>query len=134
MEEWMVSESLKWIAIVVTSSLFIAYWVIRMANKRGDEALLGVLRGVPISTGTRRMLLFTHYIGLGAFLVAFLVIITLVLLELATSAEQPAVANIGYTAVVLWVGGIIYLLVTVAAWVYHARSIIREAEAASDSP
>lgn len=74
------------------------------------------------------MILITHYMGLAAFLAAFLTIITFVLLELARSADAPSVATIGYMAVVLWVGGIVFILVTAAAWLYHASTVIRQAE------
>jgi hypothetical protein len=114
--------------ITTTSSLFVTYWAIRMANKRGDEALLGVLRGVPISTRTRWMILTTHYTGLAAFIVAFLTVTTFVLRELARNADEPAVATIGYMAVVLWGGSAVYCLATAAAWVYHASTVIRRAE------
>ena len=122
----MTDEPLLWITITTTSSFFVTYWAIRMANKRGDEALLGVLRGQPISTRTRWMILITHYTGLGAFLVAYLTVITFVLLELARSAVEPRVATIGYMAVLLWTGGIVFLLATAAAWVYHASTFIRQ--------
>lgn len=124
----MPDESLLWIMITTTSSFIVTFWAIRMANKRGDEALLGVLRGVPISTRTRWMILITHYMGLAAFLVAYLAVITFVLLELARNAVEPTVSTIGYMAVVLWTGGLIFLLVTAAAWVYHVSTAIREAE------
>jgi hypothetical protein len=99
---------------------------IRLINDRGDEALSGIVKGVPVSAKTRRLILFTHYLPLAAFTAGYLFVVGLGVLELARGVVDVRVATIGYMGATLCISGGVVWIGLGAAWVLHVLSALRE--------
>jgi len=59
--------SLVAILAITIATIFVVYYGIKMTNRRADEAMAGVQRGLPISLSTRWLILFTHAVELTRF-------------------------------------------------------------------
>jgi hypothetical protein len=111
-------ESVMWnliaialILVVTISVYFIAMWVTKMTNDRGDEILHGVVKGVPASTKDRWLMLFTQWLPYAVFLTAFLLIAAVGNVQIARTVEDPRVQLLGYMCGgFLAMGGLFWLL------------------------
>ncbi|MEM7135766.1 MAG: hypothetical protein AAF500_04260 [Myxococcota bacterium] len=122
------------IIAIILLSFFVGLFVVRIVNGRGDDALTGVLKGVRIPFRTRKMILFTHYMPLALFYAAWNVVMGIGLFGLARDAENDVAKALGYMGgFMLECGGVVWFVLG-GAWVFHAWTIIREAEASKDHP
>jgi predicted secreted protein len=93
------------ILAVIITLFFGSVWVSKTINDRQDEILTGVVKGVPVSTKYRWIMLFTNWLPFVVFLVAFLFVMALGLLELARGAEDERIRLLGYACAVLPTSG-----------------------------
>lgn len=84
------------ILAVMIAVFFGGMWLSRMINERGDEILFGVVNGIPASSKDRWLMLITNWLPYTVFLIVFLLIMALGVLELARGAEEPRVRLVGY--------------------------------------
>jgi lysylphosphatidylglycerol synthetase-like protein (DUF2156 family) len=117
------------ILAVTISVYFGAMWVTKMINDRGDDILNGVFKGVPASTKDRHLMLFTNWLPYAAFLVAFLVVAGVGVLELARGADDERVAVIGYMCAVVLTGGALFWAILGSFVFTNMVSALRKAEA-----
>jgi hypothetical protein len=85
-------------------------WVTKIVNERGDEILYGVVKGVPVSTKNRWTMLVANWFPWVVFLIAFIGVMTVGILEIAQAAEAPRVRFFGYMCVTLCAGGAVFWL------------------------
>ena len=120
---------LLWVIGLFIAGFCFSFALIPIINKRGDQALLGVIDGVPISLKTRRLLLLTHYIPLCSFIASFDLVLGLGLFQLARRLEDPEIAALAYMGAVMGGSGAVVWTGLAATWVYHTLQAIRQAEA-----
>ncbi|MEM7436609.1 MAG: hypothetical protein AAF436_15740 [Myxococcota bacterium] len=106
----------------------VSYASIVMINKRGDEAVQGIVRGEPISLRTRRMVLLTHYLPLASFLAGFLFIMSAGLFAVGKQFSGGPAGAVAYMGAVLCATGAVTWIALGGAWVVHTLVVLREAE------
>jgi hypothetical protein len=111
---------------IAMATYAIGMWVTRATNERGDEVLTGVVKGIPVSV-TARWLMLLQWFAYASFLVGFLLIIFLGLLEMAHWVEEPRVSFVGYMCATMAAGGAVYWAVLGVFIFANLRSAIREA-------
>jgi predicted secreted protein len=84
---------------------FLAFTVSKMINDRNDEILTGVVKGIPVSTKYRWLMLFTNWLPFVVFLIGFLIVTALGALELSRGTDDARVTVLGYMCAVLMGGG-----------------------------
>jgi hypothetical protein len=93
---------------------------------RLDGALSGIVKAIPVSTQTRRLLLVTQVVPLCAFICGFLLVVGLGVLELSRGAEEPRVKIVGTMAASLaFIGALAYLGMG-GVWWFHVWSELRK--------
>jgi hypothetical protein len=95
----------------ITAGYFGCMWITRMINDRGDDILTGLLKGVPVRTKDRWLMLYTNWLPYVALQIAFLLILGFGILELAQGAESPKVGLIGYMSATMCAFGATFWLV-----------------------
>ena len=118
--------SLVAILAITIATGFVSFYCIKMANKRADESLEVVQRGLPISLNTRWLILFTHYVALAAFLAGLLAVVSV---GLAQGAESPFARTVGHMSAILSGGGVVVILAHSTMWVFHMWAVLRRAAA-----
>ncbi len=93
------------ILALTLSMYFGGMWVSKIINDRNDEILSGVVKGIPVSTKYRWLMLFTNWLPYVIFLCAILLVTGTGVLELAREVEEPRVKIVGYMCAVVLVGG-----------------------------
>jgi len=121
--------SLLSILAVIIAVFYASYSVTPIMYNRGDEALSGVVKGVCVSVETRRLMLFTNYMPLCAFVAAFDLVAGLGIFELARGLEEPRVQAVGYMAAVICISGAMVFIGLGGAWFLHTWAVLRQAEA-----
>jgi lysylphosphatidylglycerol synthetase-like protein (DUF2156 family) len=114
------------ILVVLIAVFYATFSCIPIMNSRGDEALAGVVKGMPVSLKTRRLLLFTNYLPLCAFLASFTLVAGLGIIELARTMEEPRIQAIGYMAAIVCISGAVVFVGLGGAWCLHIWSVLRE--------
>jgi hypothetical protein len=114
------------ILAVITAVFLGAIWVSTVINDRGDEILSGVVKGIPVSTKTRWLMLFTQFLTFYLFLVGFLVVTGLGILELARGVEEPGVRIVGYMCASLCASGAVLWILLGTSWFTHHLSVLRQ--------
>ena len=105
---------------------FSCMWVTKMITGRGDDILSGIIKGVPVSTKDRRLMLFTDWLSWVALQIALLVILAFSLLELARGAEEPRVGLIGYMCAILCAFGATFWLILGSVLFANMMSVLRK--------
>jgi hypothetical protein len=118
--------SLLSILVVLIAVFYAAFSCIPIMNSRGDEALAGVVKGIPVSLKTRQLLLFTNYLPLCAFIASFILVAGLGFIELARTMEDPRIQAIGYMAAIMCIAGAVVVGGLGGAWCLHVWSVLRE--------
>jgi hypothetical protein len=118
--------SLLSILVVLIAVFYAAFSGISIMNSRGDEALAGVVKGVPVSLKTRQLLLFTNYMPLCAFIACFSFVVGLGVIELARTMEDPRIQAIGYMGAIMCIAGAVVVGVLGGAWCLHIWSVLRD--------
>jgi len=90
---------------ILIATFFGSYWVNTIINDRGDEILSGIVKGVPVSTKNRWLMLFTQWLPYTAFFIAFLGVVGLGFLEVAREIEHPRAKLVGYMCAMMCAGG-----------------------------
>ncbi len=121
--------SLVAILAITIATIFVVYYGIKMTNRRADEAMAGVQRGLPISLSTRWLILFTHAVPLGLFLAGLLAVVSVGLVGLAQGAESPFTRTVGHMSATLLGGGAVFMVFATAMWVFHMRAEFRRSAA-----
>jgi lysylphosphatidylglycerol synthetase-like protein (DUF2156 family) len=117
--------SLLSILVVIIAVFYASFSVVPIINNRGDEALSGVVKGVPVSLKTRRLMLFTHYLPLCAFLASFVLVAGLGLMEFARTMEEPRTQAVGCMAAIICIAGAVVWVGLGGAWFLHTWSVLR---------
>ena len=121
--------SLLSILVVLIGVVYATFSGISIMNSRGDEALSGVVTGVPVSLKTRRLLLFTNYMPQCAFLATFVLVAGLGIMEFARTVEEPRTQAIGYMVATMCIAVAASIGGLGSAWCLHVWSVLRQAEA-----
>ncbi|MBT8467156.1 MAG: hypothetical protein KJN97_00295 [Deltaproteobacteria bacterium] len=124
----MPNTSLLWILGLFFVVFYFVYTCVPIVNARGDVALQGVMDGVPLSLKTRRLILFTHYIPLSAFMAAFNLVASFGFLELARGADGHRVAALGYMVAIMGASNAVVWIGLSGAWVLHTLKAFQQAE------
>jgi len=123
------STALLSILAVIITGYFGCVWVVKITNERGDEILSGVVKGVPASRKQRWLMLFNQWLPSIIFYAAFLLVISLGILEIARGAEQSGVRLLGYMGATLCAGAAVFSLILGTSWFVYYVSVLRQAEA-----
>ena len=114
------------ILAVIIAVYFGGMWVTKITNERGDEILCGIVKGVPASTKQRWLMLFNTWMPNVVFLIAFLLVIGLGVLQIARGAEEPGVKIVGYMGATLCAGGAVFWFAMGISWFLYYSSVLRE--------
>lgn len=114
------------IMVLVVVTFYSALSVTPVLVDRMDAALSGIVKGLPVSTQTRRLLLITQAVPLCAFISGFLLVVGLGILEMSKGAEGPHVKIVGSMAASLaFIGALAYLGMG-GVWWFHVWSALRK--------
>jgi hypothetical protein len=114
------------IMVMVVVTFYSALAVTPLLLDRLDSALSGIVKGMPVSIQTRRLLLVTQVVPLCAFICGFLLVVGLGVLELARAAEEPRVKVVGSMAASLaFIGALAYFGMG-GVWWFHVSSAMRK--------
>jgi hypothetical protein len=114
------------ILAVTMTGYFSCMWVTKMISQRGDDILSGIIKGVPVSTKDRRLMLFTDWLSWVALQIALLVILGLSLLEMARGAEEPSVELIGFMCATLCAFGATFWSILGSVLFANMMSVLRK--------
>ena len=115
------------ILVTVIVTFFGSYWVNSVINDRGDEILSGVVKGIPVSTRTRWLMLYTQWLPYTAFFIVFLSVIGLGFLEVGREIEHPRIKLVGYMCATMCAGGAAFWGILGSFLFANMFSAIREA-------
>ncbi len=101
-------------------------WVSEVINDRNDEIVTGVINGTPISMKYRRLMLFTKWLPYATFLVVFLIVASLGVLELARGADDDRIRIVGYACTMLMLGGAAFWSILGVFVFAHMWSVLRD--------
>jgi hypothetical protein len=109
--------------------IYLYVYLDRVRKERQDQILTGVIQGVPISTPSRWIMLYTSWPTPIGVLLGTQVVMDVVYLNMADSVSTEGLRLLAYVFV-LWgsLGALIYLVMA-PLWFVHLRSILRQAEA-----
>lgn len=114
------------IMVLVVATFHSALAATPILLDRLDGALSGIVKAIPVSTQTRRLLLVTQVVPLCAFICGFLLVVGLGVLELSRGAEEPRVKIVGTMAASLaFIGALAYLGMG-GVWWFHVWSELRK--------
>jgi len=125
----MLDQPLLTIVVVIILVFYTSQATVPIINKRGDEALSGVVRGVPVSLRTRQLMLFTHYMPLCVFLATYVLVAGIGLFGLARAAEDEIARAVGYMGAVMCFSGSVVWIGLGGAWFLHTWAELRQAKA-----
>jgi predicted secreted protein len=115
------------ILALTVSVAFLAFTVSNMINDRNDEILTGVVKGVPVSTKYRWLMLFTNWLPFVVFLIAFLLVTAIGALELSRGTDDGRVRLVGYMcAVVMGSGAVFWSILSVFVTFPNMASVLRD--------
>ncbi|NNE19210.1 MAG: hypothetical protein HKN10_12120 [Myxococcales bacterium] len=101
-------------------------WVTKMITGRGDDIVSGIIKGVPVSTRDRWLMLITDWLSWVALQVSLLIILGLGILEIARGANEPRVALIGYMCCVMCAFGAVFWTLLGSVLFANMMSTIRK--------
>jgi hypothetical protein len=111
------------------SSTFLFMYITQAANIWYTKLAIGVIDGVPITTKFRRLLLTQIWVAYVGGAVATGVMLSFINIQFARHIDDSGVKTVCYAIAV--VGGYLSVdwVVKGAIWWFHARDVLREAEA-----
>jgi hypothetical protein len=114
---------------IAVSCVYLYVWIDRFIKDQADAIITGVVRGVPLPTKSRELLVYTSWfntLGVGICWEVLQVILWITIGQVANAEEARLVA---YLCAFLASGGTV-------AWIYegamlypHLRSLLRQADA-----
>jgi len=112
-------------------NLFLNIYVDRTVSDRGETILTGVVRGVPVPTEARRVVLHTLWMRAASGQVAIHFIFSVMWLLLGRNASSEEVRLLCYLFAFLGVTGIFFSILEGVSWYRLLQSVLRQAESGS---
>jgi predicted secreted protein len=120
------------IALIIASffpGTFAIFYISKMTNDVGNEIVTGVIRGIPISTKARWLVLHQTWVGYVLGAVGCGVMIAALNVQIAAHATDAGIQTLAYMAAFFGAfAAIIWVLGAVSGFIYY-RSVLRQAEA-----
>jgi len=109
-------------------NLFLNIYVDRTLSDRTEKVLTGVMRGVPVPTEARRVVLSTLWMRAASGQVAIHFIFTVMWWLLGRNASSEAVSLLCYLCAFFGMTGVFFSIVEGVSWYRHLQSVLRQAE------
>jgi hypothetical protein len=108
---------------------FGAYYSTKVANDRMDEILVGIVRGMAVSTKHRKLMLYNQWMPMISVLAGVSVISAFIFLQIGNATSTQGVRYVAYvlTGFASW-SGLMYVVLGTSTML-QCFSILREAEA-----
>jgi len=119
------------IALVVATffvALLCIMYISKMANDVGAEILAGVVRGNPVSTKSRWLMLYQIYVSYVLAAMTCGAVLSLASLRIADHVDDADIKRLAYGAAMLGALASISWLLNGLSWFLHYRSVLRQAE------
>jgi hypothetical protein len=121
--------------IALIAAVFIAGYAAfifadRWIHDRGEVIVTGFVRGLPLTTTTRWLMLISNWFTVVFSLVMFAFLVSCILVGIGRNAGDPFVQFLAYTCAFAFSGISLVWIVLGASWFMHYRRVLREAEAA----
>jgi len=119
------------IALIV-ATFFVALpcfmYISKMTNDVGAEILAGVIRGNPVSTKSRWLMLYQIYVSYVLAAMTCGAVLSLASLRIADHVDDADIKRLAYVAAMLGALASISWLLNGLSWFLHYRSVLRQAE------
>ena len=120
------------IALITANFLpmfFCFHYISKLANDVAAEIETGVLRGIPISTKYRRIMLYNHWVGYGLGAVTCGIFAAILNIRIAAYVDDGDIKAVAYVAAVMAGVGALGWAANAVSELIHYRSVLRQAEA-----
>jgi len=117
------------IAAVTIAGYFVALTAERWIHERGDALATGLMRGVPMSTKHRWLLLFNNWLPNALGVAVFSLCVALTLIAIAREASDRLVEVVAYLSAIGFGFACVFWLILGSSWLVWYVSLLREAEA-----
>jgi hypothetical protein len=117
------------IAAIVIAGYFVFLSADKWTHERGDALATGVLRGVPMSSKHRWLLLFQSWLPNALGVTLFSLFVTLALVAIARDADNRLVESLAYLCAMGFGFACAFWLVLGPSWFVYYLSQLRQAEA-----
>ena len=119
--------------ILLGATLPLSYMVVlfgdRWFHDRVDAVITGVVRGVPVSSRHRWLLLTNSLLTHLVALVAYCSLVAFFFAQLGTNVSEPGIKWLAYTAAIVWGVGVAIYLVLGPSFLVHLVSTLRATDA-----
>ena len=119
------------LALITASFLpafFCFHYITKLANDVAMEIETGVVRGIPISSGYRRIMLYQIWSGYGLGAITCAIFAAILNLRIAANVDDVDIKTVAYLAAVMaGIGAVGYAANGVLEFL-HYRSVLRQVE------
>jgi hypothetical protein len=103
-------------------------YISKMTNDVGAEILAGVIRGNPVSTKSRWLMLYQMYVSYVLAAMTCGAVLSLASLRIADHVDDADIKRLAYVAAMLGALASISWLLNGLSWFIHYRSVLRQVE------